>query len=184
MYDIIYPKKGQLTLLCNGSILANSKKKSYLINRMLVNQDECISAGIAQENTYQIVDMFQNNRILETHFFKEGESGNGKKRKPQGKNINFVAVDPIRPIFSVCYAIADVEGSIITDMDLLGELYDFRYRNPIGCEITNKTLAYLATYVPRSKEEIIDCFGFGEKKYEKCGKMFLKFIKEYLERRE
>ena len=179
-YDIIYPKKGQLTLLCNGGILANSAKKSYLINKMKTNQDEMIASNVEQKNVYEIVDFLQDNLVLETYTFESGEKGNGKRRESQGKNINFVEIDPVRPVFSTCYAIANNDGEIITNLDLMGLLYDCRYINSFPCEISNKTLAYLATYIPTSKEELLCCYGFGEKKYKKCGEKLLAFILNYL----
>ena len=176
-YDIVYPRKGQLTLLCNNQIIANSKSKAYLRNRMCVFQDELCEIGLERENTYVIVDM-QNNCILETHIYKVGEKGEGKKRKPQGRNIKFLEIEPIRPTkYSQCYVVVDEENKIISDLDLLGDLYDFRFYQHLPCETSNKTLAFLAAYPPETKDQLIDCYGFGAKMYEKCGERILEFFK-------
>ena len=182
IYDIPHPKKGQLTLLCNNSIVANSKSKTYLVNRMKVWQDELCDASVLQDSRYEIVDMFQNNLVIASYFYRAGEKAHGRPREPQGAQINFVAIDPIRPIrYSVCYAIADDNDNIITDLDLLGRLYDFRFVNNFPCEITNKTLAYMATYLPLSEETFVKGYGLGEKKYQKCGKEFIACINRYLD---
>ena len=182
LYDIVLPKEGQLTLTCNGAIIANAKNKTYLVNKMRVHQDECCDVGIQCENVYQIVDMHKGNFVLETFKFPIGQRGNGQKRAPQGKNINFVIIDSIVPVqYSSCYAIADEKGNIITDLDLLKRLYDFRFENRIPCEITNKTLAYFATYLPVTKADFISSYGVGERVYDKCGEKFLDVIRAYIE---
>lgn len=85
--------------------------------------------------------------------------------------------------YSRTYAIADDNDTIITDMELLGLLYDFRYINTLPCEITNKSLAYFATYPPTTKESFVKSYGVGEAVYIKCGEKILDFIINYLDKK-
>ena len=188
-YDIIYPKEGQLTLLCNDVILANSKKKSYLKNIMIVNQNEICDSGIKQIMEYKIIDMFKNNEIVFQKIYKSGECDEkeGNPREAQATNINFVEIEPILPLkWETSYGINNSKGECITDLVLLKLLYVLRMKldNKVSNFISNKTLTHMATVYPLTKEEMLKIYGVGEKNYEKFGDIFIKIISIYLNKEE
>lgn len=85
--------------------------------------------------------------------------------------------------------VADDEGNIITDMDLLAELRSLRGKimkesnKPAYTIISNKGLVSLATYKPETREEFIVLYGLGETTYVTYGSRFIEAIKEYFAKR-
>lgn len=85
--------------------------------------------------------------------------------------------------------IADDEGNIITDMELLSELRNLRgkiaqeNKKPAYTIIGNKGLVNLATYRPETREEFVALYGLGEKTYNAYGTRFIAAIKEYYAKR-
>ena len=81
----------------------------------------------------------------------------------------------------------DVQGNLLTDMDLLNRLYALRtaiaqeQRLPAYCIMNNDTLALLATEKPTTREEFISIKGIGERKYERFGEQFIQVIRNYIE---
>ena len=188
-YDIIYPKEGQLTLLCNDVILANSKKKSYLKNIIIVNQNEICDSGIKQIMEYKIIDMFKNNEVVFQKNYKVGERDEkeGSHRESQAINLKFVEIEPILPIkWETSYGINNSKGECITDLELLKLLYIVRMKldNKISNIISNKTLTHMATSYPITKDEMLKIYGVGEKTYENFGEIFIKIISMYLNKKE
>ena len=83
--------------------------------------------------------------------------------------------------------VADDEGKIITDMELLAELRAIRLQisrienKSAFIILTNKQLVSLATYRPETREEFIALYGLGEAKYEAYGARFIEAIKKFYE---
>ena len=81
--------------------------------------------------------------------------------------------------------IADNDGKLITDMELLQHLRNVRLKimkqenRPAYTIISNKGLVSLATYKPSCKEEFIKLNGLGESSYNSYGQIFIKAIKDY-----
>lgn len=81
--------------------------------------------------------------------------------------------------------IADYEGQIITDMELLFCLRKLRgkiaveEKKPAYVIVSNKGLVSMATYRPLSKEDFIKLYGLGEKTYQTIGEKFINAIKEF-----
>ena len=81
--------------------------------------------------------------------------------------------------------VADDEGNIITDMELLAELRSLRLQiareeNKAAFKIlTNKSLVSLATYRPETREDFISLYGLGEVKYNDYGVKFIEAIKKF-----
>ena len=81
--------------------------------------------------------------------------------------------------------VADDEGNIITDMELLAALRALRF--DIAKEkgiapyqvINNQGLVSLATYRPASREEFIALYGLGKVKFDTFGMLFIEAIKKY-----
>ena len=83
------------------------------------------------------------------------------------------------------YIIADDDGNIITDMDLLAELRSLRFQiaKAKSCApykiINNKVLVSLATYRPETREDFIALYGLGETTYNEYGVKFIEAIKKF-----
>ena len=81
--------------------------------------------------------------------------------------------------------IADNDGNLITDMELLQHLRNVRLKimkqenRPAYTIISNKGLVSLATYKPSCKEEFMKLNGLGESSYNSYGQIFIKAIKDY-----
>lgn len=81
--------------------------------------------------------------------------------------------------------IADNDGQILTDMELLAHLRSLRVqimqedKRPAYTIIGNKGLVSLATYRPTTKEDFVALYGLGEKIYSDYGDRFIKAIKEF-----
>ncbi len=81
--------------------------------------------------------------------------------------------------------VADDDGEIITDMELLAELRAVRLQisreeNLAAFHIlTNKQLVSIATYRPETREEFVSLYGLGEGKYETYGAKFIEAIKSF-----
>ena len=81
--------------------------------------------------------------------------------------------------------IADDDGRILTDMELLAHLRNVRLQimkaknKPAYSIIGNKGLVSLATYRPETKEEFIALYGLGETTYNSYGPQFIKAIKNF-----
>lgn len=81
--------------------------------------------------------------------------------------------------------IADDDGQILTDMELLAHLRNVRSqimkteKKPAYTIIGNKGLVSLATYRPQTREEFIDLYGLGETTYNSYGVQFIQAIKEF-----
>ena len=81
--------------------------------------------------------------------------------------------------------VADDEGNIITDMELLTALRALRF--DIAEEkgiapykvINNQGLVSLATYRPETREEFIALHGLSETKYDSFGTLFIGAIKKF-----
>ena len=78
------------------------------------------------------------------------------------------------------------EGEMITDLDLLGKLREFRInvakeKNlPAYCILQNKALAILATEKPTTFEELRGVKGIGDKTIEQYGDKLLEIIKQHI----
>lgn len=81
--------------------------------------------------------------------------------------------------------VADDEGNIITDLELLTELRSLRSqimredKRPAYTIIGNKGLVSLATYRPETREDFISLYGLGEKTYSEYGMRFIEAIKRF-----
>ena len=81
--------------------------------------------------------------------------------------------------------IADDEGNIITDLELLDVLHKLRYElmqethQSSVAIVTNTGLVSLATYRPETREEFISLSGLGEGTYNAYGARFIKAIKDF-----
>ena len=81
--------------------------------------------------------------------------------------------------------VADDDGNILTDMELLAELRSLRAqimredKRPAYTVIDNKGLVTLATYRPETKEEFVSLYGLGETTYNAYGARFIEAIKKY-----
>ena len=81
--------------------------------------------------------------------------------------------------------VADDEGNIITDMELLTALRALRFDIAKEKEIApykvinNQKLVSLATYRPETREEFISLYGFSETTYNEYGLRFLETIKKF-----
>lgn len=176
IYDIPYQKDGQMALTVDGSAPINvSKKKDYLVNKMhahRVSMYETLGSWPAAE--YEIIGTDGN--VIFRKAFLEGEKTVAKKpyHKIKKETINYVS----KGYFNL---IADEDGNIMTDEELLAILYSFIYvhRLPIGA--SRQVAVQLATYKPVTKREFLLLKGVGEKIYEKCGESLMEVIRAYLE---
>ena len=170
-YDIPYAKEGQLTLLVNNVPINVSKKKSYLIGKMNAHRVDC---GKGYEAVYSIVDTDGN--VVFSRRFAEDEDGTTSVpyRTQKKETVCYV----LKNGFSL---IADESGKIKTDEELLAYLYDFRFYNTIPVMITNTALVSMATYKPTTEEEFVKLKGLGQKTFDKCGKLFINAIEEFLD---
>lgn len=81
--------------------------------------------------------------------------------------------------------IADDDGQILTDMELLAYLRNVRSQimktenKPAYTIIGNKGLVSLATYRPENREEFIALYGLGETTYNAYGLQFIQAIKDF-----
>ena len=81
--------------------------------------------------------------------------------------------------------IADDDGQILTDMELLAYLRNVRSKimktenKPAYTIIGNKGLVSLATYRPENREEFIALYGLGETTYNSHGLQFIQAIKDF-----
>ena len=81
--------------------------------------------------------------------------------------------------------IADDDGQILTDMELLTYLRNVRSKimktenKPAYTIIGNKGLVSLATYRPENREEFIALYGLGETTYNAYGLQFIQAIKDF-----
>ena len=81
--------------------------------------------------------------------------------------------------------IADDDGCILTDLELLAHLRNVRLqimktkKKPAYSIIGNKGLVSLATYRPETREEFIALYGLGETTYNSYGAQFIKAIKDF-----
>ena len=81
--------------------------------------------------------------------------------------------------------VADDNGNIITDMELLSELRSLRTqimiedKRPAYTIIGNKGLVSLATFRPETREEFISLYGLGETTYNTYGLRFIEAIKKF-----
>lgn len=178
IYDIPYmknPKKGDLALqICvesGWSTLNYSSNLSYLKGKMKAHRK---MSGAEHNVIYRIVD--ENEKVYFSKEYGIGEEAQTRQNynKPVAKKINFVEFGE-----DGLYIIEDEEGNNITDVNLLYFLYDFRFYNIIPCMIDNKTLTHLATNPPTNKSEFIAIYGMGEKKYDKCGELFIEAINNF-----
>ena len=169
-YDLPYAKKDQLTLLVDKVPINVSKKKSYLIEKMNAHRAEC---GKGCAATYTIVDA--NGTVIYSRQFSEDEVGitNVPYHKQKKETVKYVQ----RNGFNL---IADENGIVKTDEELLAYLDDFRFYNAVPVMITNTALVSMATYKPTSEEEFVNLKGLGQKTFDKCGKMFIDAITEFL----
>ena len=172
-YDIPYAKPGQLTLQIYGIPINVSKKKNYLIDKMKAHRDlMCDSKEGNNTVEYSIVDA--EGVIIEKYTFLPNERGHAKKSyyKEKLEKVNYIDHNGFK-------LIADADGNIITDEDLLKYLYDFRFFNHIPVMITNDALVSMATYKPKTEAEFIALKGLGPKIYAKCGELFLNAIASF-----
>lgn len=175
-YDIPFPKKGQYSLLINGAPANNSKKKSYLIEKMNAHRNEMIDYGLGDEQIeYTIVD--PNGSIVLKKVFAKGERGNTEEPYHKVKEDETVYIQ--KDGFNL---IGDSEGNVVTDEILLRILNDFNRYERIPVMITKAELVQMATYKPLAKDAFIKLKGLGEKKYDKCGEAFIGIIKAYIEK--
>ncbi len=85
--------------------------------------------------------------------------------------------------------IADGKGNVLTDKELFAKLYTLR--SAIANEekkgaytiISNRGLASLATYPPKTKEEFINLYGLSKKTYDKYGETFIEAIRIFYEKK-
>ena len=81
--------------------------------------------------------------------------------------------------------VADDDGQILTDMELLAHLRNVRSqimkteKKPAYAVIGNKGLVSLATYRPETREEFIALYGLGETTFTSYGARFLQAIKDF-----
>lgn len=109
-----------------------------------------------------------------------------ERKKAEVHKINYVEASIGKYKFQV---VADDDGHIITDMDLLSELHTLRWqimqetKRPAYTIISNKGLVSLATYRPETREEFINLYALGETTYNTFGTRFIDTIKEFYSNR-
>ena len=173
-YETIYIDDKAYGLYISDSPIAInvSNRLSYLKEK--IKQHRCLENdnGNFEEVTYYIKDL--DGGIVYSRTYQEGALSTTKEpyHKNNKKFVNKVNVDG----FDV---ICDENNNIITDINLMHFIYDYIYikRLPIP---NNKIVSVsLATYMPETKDEFINCHGLGEKMYNKCGEELLWLIKNY-----
>ena len=115
------------------------------------------------------------------------QKANAVKTERKKAEVNTIHSDRFieKDGFSV---VADNDGELITDMELLQYLRNVRTEimkrenRPAYTIIGNKGLVSLATYRPTSKEEFMQLYGLGETSYNTYGQVFINAIKEYQNR--
>ena len=163
-YDIPFPKNGQYSLLINGAPANNSKKKSYLIEKMNAHRNDMIDSGFGDEQVeYTIVD--PNGSVVFKKVFAKGERG--KTEEPYHKEKEEKTVYIQKDGFDL---IGDSEGNVITDETLLKILYDFNYYERIPVMITKAELVQMATYKPLTKDAFIKLKGLEKRNMINAGK--------------
>lgn len=171
-YDILYAKPGQYTLLFNEIPINVSKHIDYLKEKLASHRNMTLDDNWPIETAvYKIIDNNQN--ILYQQSFKGSERITSKQayyKETPKKDINYVK----KGYFNL---ITDKNGNILTDEELLAELYNTRHAFKVM--ITNKAIVNLATFKPSSREEFTELDGLGEKIYLKCGKLILEIINKY-----
>ena len=165
-YDIPYPKEGQMTLTLDGIPINVSKKKSYLMEMMYAHRASvCEANGVCPATKYEI-----------SKFFSEGEKVFSEEpyHKIKKEKVNYVSKNGFN-------LIADEEGKIITDEELMHVLYDLIYVCRLPISNSREVAVQLATYKPTTKDEFVSLKGLGEKKYDKCGELLMDVIKKHSE---
>lgn len=85
--------------------------------------------------------------------------------------------------------IADANGKIITNLQLLQELHIWRiemarqFSTQPSVIISDKNIVELATHLPTTKQELLATYGMGERRVKRFGDQIIKFISEYLRTR-
>lgn len=174
-YDIPYPKDGQLTLTLNGLPINVSKRRSYLIDKMLAHRASiCNEDPSCPAAEYKIIGA--DNSLVFSRSFADGEMAFSKNpyHKATKDPTNYVSKNGFK-------LIADANGNIITDEKCLTLLHDFIYIKRLPIPNSRQVAVQLATYKPLTKNEFISLKGLGEKMYDKCGEILLNAIKVYLE---
>ena len=106
----------------------------------------------------------------------------GERKRVDVHKISYVPVHLGAYEFT---AIADDEGNLITDIELLDELHKLRYElmqethQSSVAIITNTGLVNLATYRPETREEFIKLNGLGERTFDLYGLRFIRAIKDF-----
>ena len=173
-YDIPYAKEGQMTLILNGIPINVSKKKSYLQDKMNAHRvSVCESDNSCPAASYEIIDT--NGEIVFSKTFVEGETAVSKEpySNVSKETIQYVNKNGFN-------LIADEEGNIKTDEELLSLLYNVIYLYRLPISNSRQASVQLATFKPVNKNEFVSLKGLGEKTYDKCGEVILEVIKKYL----
>ncbi len=176
-YDIPQAKEGQFELRVNGIPCNCSKKLDYLKRKMKAFQDKfCDETAPEQkhENVFEIVD--NNGAVIFQKTYKIDERGNASESysKHTPDPTNYVTKDGFK-------LIADKDGNILTDENLLHVIRDFTFYHRVPTMITKAAMVGMATYKPQTKDEFIHIKGLGEKIYNKCGEEFISLIKAYIQ---
>ena len=174
LYDIPYPKKGQMALTFNGVNIICSKIKSYLIEKMKAYQDEVYDNQEIPKFEYEIVT-YEGESVYRQSYLP-GERGNASTPyfKSTPDPVHYVERNGFR-------LISDDNENVLTDEALLEHLYNFRFVTHFPVIVSNRALVGMATYKPMTKEEFVKIKGLGEKVYDKCGEQFLAAIRSYME---
>lgn len=175
-YDIPYPEDGQMILTLNGVPINVSKKKAYLMDKMNAHRVSiCEADSSCPAAEYTIIGSDGNLIFRKT--FIEGEKSVAKEpyHKVKKETTNYISKNGFK-------LIADKDGNIITDEDLLTVLYDFINVNRLPIQTSKQVAVQLATYKPVTKNEFVLLKGLGEKIYDKCGEALLGVIRDYINR--
>lgn len=174
-YDIPYPKEGQMTLTLDGIPINVSKKKSYLMEKMYAHRASvCEADGVCPATKYEIIEA--DGKVVFNKFFSEGEKVFSEEpyHKIKKEKVNYVSKNGFN-------LIADEEGKIITDEELMDVLYNLIYVCRLPISNSREVAVQLATYKPTTKDEFVSLKGLGEKKYDKCGEFLMDVIKKHSE---
>lgn len=181
-YDIRFPTEDQLTLeyrLSENDFwmpINVSKKRSYLIKKMRAFRDLAFEHQKDKPNVeYRIVDKEKN--VLFQYKYQIGERGNASDSYYHTKEPEFNYIRKGR--FNL---IADNDGNVLTNEELLDYLYDLRFYIHVPVMITDEALVSMATFLPKNKEDFVALKGLGEKTYDKAGEIFIRAIQHFLEK--
>ena len=173
-YDIPYAKDGQMTLTLNGVPINVSKKITYLQDKMNAHRVSiCKFDNSCPAASYEIIDT--NGKVIFSKTFAEGETAVSKEpyNNVSKETIHYVSKNGFD-------LIADNDGNIKTDEELLSLLYNVIYLYRLPITNLRQASVQLATFKPVNKNQFVSLKGLGEKTYDKCGEVILEIIKKYI----